>query len=80
MAKTYYFNSVKSVWNKLVESDPMLGQIDVGQLCDDAQRQHRENLKTMLMLAYEAGRKHDLEAYTRLEYRINNNDFILETL
>ncbi len=80
MAETYYFNTVREVWDKLIESEPLFSQIDVYSLCDAAQTQHRENLMTVLMLAYEAGRKHDLMTYTALECRIREGDFKLKTL
>ena len=80
MADTKYYNSIGEVIGDMDGANWMVTQAQcegIRSLCQNAQAAHRNALRRVLMLAYEAGRKHDREKYNEIEGDINGGAYNL---
>lgn len=76
---TKYYNTVSEILNEITAIDALSeAQKDgIRQLCNMAQVKHREQLKSVLNRAYEAGRKHDMATHVYEAMLIENGEYNL---
>lgn len=76
---TKYYKTVSEILNEVTSIDALSeAQKDgIRQLCNMAQVKHREQLKSVLNKAYEAGRKYDMAEHVSIAMAIENGEYNL---
>lgn len=80
MADTKYYTTIGEVIDDMDGSNWAVTEAQcegIRDLCRNAQIAHKNALRRVLALAYEAGRKHDRAAYGEIESDINGGAYNL---
>ena len=80
-AGTQYYSTVGDILDDMDGSNWMVTEAQVEgirRLCKEAQVSHRNTLRRVLELAYEAGRQHDRAKYMVIEEDINSGAYNLQ--
>ncbi|MDO4803359.1 MAG: hypothetical protein Q4A32_00895 [Lachnospiraceae bacterium] len=78
-----HYNSVNEVLDDMIGVNYAITQVQIEgirALCKDAQVRQRNNLRNVLIRAYEAGRKHDREEYLKIRAEIADREYNLTEL
>ena len=78
-----YYNSVSEALDDMIGVNYAITQEQIEgirNLCKDAQIRQRNNLRNILIRAYEAGRKHDRDEYLKIRAEIADREYNLTEL